>query len=191
MRRRFFNDKDLPFTFLRKGEGFTLIESMVMLTIMVILSVATIPFYQSAKKQLALQRSASIFAQDVRSTIEKAMSAQETGCSHPNYEYGYGVSLKEGDKEEYILFSDCNGNGIYEPGNDEFITQRFEDVIEIKVLNHNNLSIVFTPPDPTVTIKDSGNNDYSVAEITIGIIGEVGGITKTITINKAGLIDID
>jgi len=187
MRRIFFNDRDLPLTFLRKGEGFTLVESMVILSIIAILSIATFPAYKTAKENLALHRSANMLAQDIRLTIEKAMSAQEAGCSTVNYQYQYGISLKEADKETYILFADCNNNNNYDLGQDQFIEQRFEEGIEIKGLNTPSLDVVFKPPDPTVNISAGLDS----AQIIIGIVGEVGGITKTITINKAGLIDID
>lgn len=173
------------------NKGFTIPEVLVVMAIIAILSFITIPYYGVAKQQLAVQRSASKLAQDIRLILEKAMSVQEeSACaSEPNYDYGYGIDFDLNNRREYKLFADCNGNASYDPGQDEFIEQSpigFEDGIEIESISRNNLSIIFKPPDPTVSIS----NGDDTAIIVIRSI-RYPSKRKTITINKIGLIDID
>lgn len=173
------------------NKGFTVLELFVVMSIIAILSFITFPYYNAAKQQLAVERSANKLAQDTRLVIEKAMSAQEEpACvGEPNYGYGYGISLKSNEPGKYTLFADCNGNGSYNPGQDEFIEQspiEFEDGIEIESLSRNNLDIVFEPPDPTITIS---NND-STAIIIIKSI-RYPSKQRTVIINKMGLVDIN
>jgi len=61
----------------------------------------------------------------------------------------------------------------------------FEKGVEIDALSSQNLNVIFTPPDPIVAIKPS-----SLLTAVITLINEKGQ-TKTITVNKAGLINID
>lgn len=171
----------------KSGAGFTVLENIIIISIIIILSVITIPYYQMAKQQMALKRSASSFVQDVRATIEKAMSVQQySGCSHPNYRYGYGIRLEDSNPGYYKIFADCNGDRTFDSGQDQETSRiYFESGIVIKSLSSNNIDIVFEPPDPAIFI--------SSGEAAIIIIGSLQYPDKenTITINKAGLIDIN
>lgn len=170
------------------NKGFTVSEILVVITIIAILSLIMLPYYSAAKHQLAVQRSASKLAQDIRLVIEKAMSAQEEPACGAGFGYGYGIELSDGDPGEYLLFADCNDNGSYEPS-DELISQgqvEFEEGVEIESLSRNNLNIVFRPPDPTVTIS----NDDDTATIIIRSI-RYPEKKRTIIINKIGLVDIN
>lgn len=168
--------------------SFTLIESLVVIVIIGILSLIIFPSYQNARQNLALQRSASSLAQDIRRVQEMAMSAQEySDClGTDDYKYGYGIYLEESEAAKYKLFADCNGDGNYSSGADEIVEEvEFEKEVEISQLSSPSLKIIFTPPDPIVTIKPSS---VDIAFITI--IND-NGQTRTIFINKVGLIDIN
>ncbi len=113
-----------------------------------------------------------------------------------------------------ILFADCDGEGDYdyspsvrtctcaeaEPGpansRDETIEElTLEEGIKIEKLqvdslpadSLDSLSITFTPPDPTVTIK-SGWTEGNLATIILSL-KDAPTITRTVTINQVGLID--
>lgn len=168
-----------------KKKGFTLVETLVVMVIIVILSLIIIPNYNSIKQKLAFERSAFKLAQDIRMIQEMAMSAQEyPDCvGTDDYKYGYGIFLKEDEPEKYKLFADCNGDENYSFGADEILEEiNFETGIEIDSLSSNNLKIIFTPPDPIVAMKPA-----SVSTAVIIIINEKGQ-TKSISVNKAGLI---
>ena len=171
-------------------KSFSLVEFLVVIAIVGILAVIIFPYYFSARKQLALQRAASQLALDIRKVQGMAMSSEEySDCSGTiGYKYGYGIFLQQNKPEQYILFADCNGDGNYSSGEDEIIVGGdvgFETGIEINSLSSNNLKIAFTPPEPIVTFIPS-----SVNIAIIELINEQGQ-TKTIKVNKAGLIFIE
>lgn len=167
--------------------GFSVVENLVVITIIVILSLAVFPSYFSAKQSLALQRSASKLAQDIRDIQEMTMSSQVySDCiGTTGYKYGYGISLRQGEAFKYKLFADCNGNEAYDLGTDKIVREiDFEKEVEIQSLSSSNLDIIFTPAEPTVTIVPT----MDTAVITL--INK-RDITKNVIINKIGLIDID
>ena len=172
----------------QKGEGFTLIESLVTMAMVAILSLAIIPFYQNAKAQSSLDRSASKLAQDVRGIMEKAMSSRDYApCNHPNYNYGYGIYLEDTVTGSYNLIADCNGNRTWDQGTDRVIeTVSFEPGVVISNLSRSNTFAIFEPPEPFVFIVSGDDSANIVLQSSIQPSRQ-----RTININKAGLIDID
>lgn len=176
----------------QKDRGFTLIEMLVVISIIAILSSMVFFNYKTGKNQLALERTARKLVQDIRKVQLMAGLKKKDCPEHPNYKYGYGISLSKANKTYYILFADCDGNEIY-TGQDKKLGSEyilFEQAVEIKNLYYdyshstNNLDIVFEPPDPVVFI----NSNKEEGEITIGL---ESGTEKTIFVNKFGLIDIE
>jgi prepilin-type N-terminal cleavage/methylation domain-containing protein len=174
--------------------GFTLAEILVVLFIISLLSALTFANYRQGGKEMALQRAASKLAQDIRRAQEMAIGAIEsksTSCSGTIPTGGYGIILKTTPsswKKYYILFADCDGDNDYdEPGELEEQVY-FEGGVEIDSFSPSVnppgvRKIIFRPPDPEVRI-DPGN----LATSSIALI--LGGQTKVIFINKAGLIEI-
>ncbi|MDO8669067.1 MAG: type II secretion system protein, partial [Candidatus Buchananbacteria bacterium] len=58
-------------------KGFTLIELLVVVAVITALTAVVLPSFRSGDNQLALQRSASKLAQDLRRVQGMAVSAQE------------------------------------------------------------------------------------------------------------------
>ncbi len=182
-----------------KKRGFTLIELLVVIFIIGVLSAVTFPHYQSARKQLALQRVASKLAQDIRRVQEMAMAAEELEDGVPLG--GYGIYLKKlpdpHPQISYILFADrgSDPNHKYDSGGGagEYINEIFfGNGIEIKNLDSNHLNIIFTPPDPTTSLRDGDGDELSLNYISIEIsLQDDPTKTKTIIVNKAGLIYIE
>jgi len=189
-------------------KGFTLLEITVVVSIIIFLSTIFIANYRGGEKQFALSRSTNKLAQDLRKVEEMALSSQRTPDAFEPDTFpkgGYGVYFRKG-ATSYILFADCDGNGIYsEPGSaptcaaagglagsflkgeklEEFY---FEEGVYIKditpISGDNSFSITFFPPDPKVTINPQANS--------ASVYLTFDGVTeKIIKINIAGLIDID
>ncbi|MDI6591436.1 MAG: prepilin-type N-terminal cleavage/methylation domain-containing protein [Patescibacteria group bacterium] len=187
-------------------KSFTLIELLVVMSIILILAAIILPSYSQRERLLALQRSISKLAQDLRRAQELATSAKEFHFSIPKG--GYGIYFKISEPDYYILFADCDGEKDYDKENEvcpdcssppclenvypEKVGDnlKFEKGISIQNLSpiepsDSSLTIVFTPPNPIITINH--NPDISSASITLSNNLQ----TKTITINKAGLIKIE
>ena len=162
--------------------GFTLVELLVVIGIIAILTLILFVNYQPFKREFALQRAATKLAQDIRRMEGMAISSQSFSSCGSGYKYQYGIFFKQSQPEEYNLFVDCNNNGDYDSGIDKIIeTIDLESGISILSLSSSFLRIVFSPPDPIVTIKPSASS----AVITLSTSN---GQSKIIEVNKAGLI---
>ncbi len=170
---------------LKSNEGFSIIEILAVMAIIVTISGIAIVNWRSGEKQYALQRAASKLSQDIRRAEELAMSTKQFQGQVP--EGGYGVFFKVSEKDHYILFADLNNNNHYDPGLDGLVEDiPLEKEIQISQLSPSSpLHITFTPPEPTVTITQ----DASEAQITLSIKTDPTKI-KIIKLNKAGLVYI-
>lgn len=166
-------------------KGFTLIEFIVVVAIIISLSSLSFLNYRAGEKEITLQRSIYRLAQNIRRAQELAMSSREfekkaTG----GYGLYFNLSPAAPDSTHYILFADINNDKQFGAGDGIVETIELEKGIEITNLSSGQiLTIVFSPPDPTVTI----NPLSSSATITLGALSK----TRTVTINTTGQIDID
>lgn len=175
-----------------RNKSFTLIELLIIIAIIGILSAILIPGYGALQRQLALQRSATKLAQDIRRAQEMAMAAKE----YPRK--GYGVYLdKTWEKgEKYYLYADTSTpNERYNIGDRILEGIELEKGIYISHINTPNgtVSINFTPPEPIVEISEGGIT-LDVAAITLCIRGTGCYGAKNIEVirvNKVGLINVD
>ena len=187
-----------------KNKAFTLIEITIVVTIIALLATIFIANYRGGERQFALKRSAHKLAQDLRGVQEMAMSSQTTPSGFGPETFpkgGYGIHFKKG-LSSYIIFADCNDNGKADetgaaltceeatesnPYPETIETIYLEENIIVSDLSPiaggNTLEITFFPPDPVITITPSASS----ASIIISFDGQ----TKTVSLNSAGLIDID
>ena len=195
---------------IKKENGVTLIELLISIAIIIILSSITFIDYRGEEKKLNLERSAFKLVQDLRG-IEAKTGAEFEGCKDKNgnydkdYKYQYGAYFNINNKNKYILFADCNGNYQYDDdeNTDKIIDKvidggeiELEKGIEMESISFiikntssitDSLCIVFTLPDPVVTINNNKNVNSGEIELKIKDSSE----TKTITIYKTGLIEIN
>lgn len=163
-----------------KELSFTLVEILVSIFIIVLMAGIIFANYRQGGQQFALQRSANKLAQDIRRAQQMAMGASERSSCPAGYKYGYGIHLTTATNDQYILFADCDNGQNYNLG-EGFEDIKFESGVKIKTLSGDPLTIIFTPPDPTVTILPT-----APASIQLSIDSQ----SKTITINQTGLIEI-
>jgi len=181
------------FKFLNKNRGFSLTELIIVISIIGILSVITFPNYRSTQQRLALQRSASKLAQDIRRSQEMAMSMKELPTGLPG---GYGIYINKNDSDCpdddcYHIYADINDDEQYDLGEKvETIFLEKEVYIEDFVPSSNNFSINFKPPDPTVKMKNDAGTDSDAVTITVALKID-SSKTKTIKVNEAGLIYVE
>lgn len=170
--------------------GFTLIELLVVMSIIMIISLLTFANYRLGEKSFSLEQSAAKLGQDFRRMEEMAMSAKEFHGKIPRG--GYGVYLRAGDSL-YTLFADCDQNYQYTvtgtPCQGGY-AEKVEEVslgsrLEISLSSGSVLNVVFTPPTPLVTISGSANEATATVSLK-----DIPSRSKTVKVNKAGLIEI-
>ncbi len=171
-----------------KGKGFTLIEILMVIGIMIFMTVLVLPNWRRGNQGLAMERALHQIAQDITRAEEMALRAQFFQCQTGSIK-GYGVYWdRAAMPDSYILFADCNSSNQYESQVDSIVeTIALEPGVAISSLSPDpSFSIVFAPPEPAVTIKP-GNP--SQAQIVLTLDSEPG-TTRTITVTSRGIIDI-
>ncbi len=206
-----FSNKKLVLPFFSKlkikknNAGFTLIEILTVVTMILIFTSIIVLDQREGSKQFSIQRSAHQLAQDLRKAENMAMTGQDSPKSFGEIfpRGGYGVYF-EASSNSYILFCDCNDNGVYDVGAaalscasstegnpwPEKIEEVFLEpgVVLSNISPFSPLNITFFPPDPIITITPSfGSATTSQAIATLTLESR----TRTIFINTVGLIDID
>ena len=185
-------------------KGFTLVETLVVISIIILLTTIALPSYKSGQRQLALSRSANKMAHEIRGAQEMAMSARKHEGSVPPG--GYGVYFEKYTDDgsvnyDIYLYADSDGDETYDSGEEvraiynESLEIYLESEVKIKEVKINSsqpdeTSINFRPPDPFIKIKDGGGVDHQEAIITLALKADESK-TKVVTVNKAGLIDVE
>lgn len=163
----------------KKQKGFTLVETVVSLSIILILSAIILPRYSSLRYEFNLLRSGYKLSQDIRRAQEMATSAKQFNNSVPS---GYGVYLSENDTS-YIIYADINDNQRYGAGDQIVETINLNRKIYVKDISpSNSISINFKSPDPLTLI--SNNADFAIIDLGL----EDRSDEKTVIVNKVGLI---
>jgi prepilin-type N-terminal cleavage/methylation domain-containing protein len=165
-------------------KGFTLIELLMVVSILLIFTAIYLPNLKKGDELFALQRAANKLAQDLRIASEMAMAGKLTGSQFPRG--GYGIYFPS-TSDQYYLFADSNGDSFYNATDSivENLSLQEKGVTIQSISPSPPLSIVFFPPDPTVTIK---NNSGTSSQATIILFQN--GKTMGVRVNKVGLIEI-
>jgi prepilin-type N-terminal cleavage/methylation domain-containing protein len=178
------------------NKGFTLIELIVVTSIIMILTALSLANYDTGKKQLALQRASFKVSQDLRRAQEMSMSSKEFNGSIPLG--GYGLFFRKfpiGGYDYphlYMLFADLDGNSTMDIGSElvEIIDLekgvKFSDFYLDDIVS-NETYFTFIPPDPETSIVDG---TYDSTKIIISFEDDATE-NKTILLNSVGLITIE
>lgn len=181
--------------------GFTVLEAILVTSIIVILTAIIIPNYKNAQADFALERSASKLAQDVRRAAELALSSAECpippadgGCGSKTVN-GYGIHFKQGTNDSYDLYVDLAPPPDNQKwtGDDKVVETLYleQGVIIQSIDPSGSFSVNFKPPSPTTKIRtDSNDFDNDQAVITLALAND-STKTKVVKINKVGLVSAE
>ncbi len=176
------------------SKGVTLIELMVVISVVGILSSVMFVDFGGIEKQLALKRAVYQLAQDIRETEEMALgSIANISCSSGKTVCGFGMYFHPAPNDNfYTIFADCandcqNNNYAKDSGDTEIRQIFLEKTITLqKALPARPLSLIFSAPDPVVWIN--GINWGEETEITLQT---PAGETRKVRVNSAGRVEIE
>ncbi len=161
-----------------KKSGFSIIEILVVISIIVLIAAVLIFSYRGNEKNYVLNQAAQIFASNVRRAQNMALSGVKEGCATPN---GYGIYIK--DSSSYILYC-CNDSGTtYSCSHADIETFSFSGNLSI---SPTAKEVFFVPPDPTAYINGLAGSPNS-QNFTLSI----AGITKDVVVYFSGKVEIE
>ncbi len=191
-----------------RARGFTLLEILIVISILTIITSIFLLDYRRHNQQIALERGSQLVALLLRDAETRALSIQEADGSFDN---SFGVHFVD-NSDQYILFVDTGGTpSFYDPGEELAIRQldtnarisqlcayRKDNAIPPKppTCGLTTLSITFERPSPVVRVVgssggapgDLGVGDY---EIELHIQGQPSGPRRCVVVWTTGAISIE
>jgi len=185
-----------------KCAGFTLLELMVVMSIIAVLAAVLFMGTTEEEKTLLLRNTAHQLAQDLRRAQELTMAAESFTCLGGNETRVFGLSFGSfamaGWEKKYHLFAFCGdldaGDTAYDPVRDkEILTVTFPKEIkacDVIIQGQPALSradILFEPPHPFVYLNGMRAGKNMV--ITLCFKSDISK-TRNVMINTAGKIEV-
>ena len=160
--------------------GYTLVEILVVMSVMALLSGVLIAYNRTGEQQIVLFKEQA----KVINTILRAKSLSISTYTKEGAPCGYGVHF-DGTAKTYILFKEAN------PCSDNKYTgidENFELNTLPATLNFSNLEladILFIPPEPKTIINGDPNQ---VGTFSVIISAVSGNSSKSVNVNNYGQI---
>ena len=183
-----------------KKSGFTIIELIVSVSIIVMITAIFLANYNSANRRTDLTMTAQKMVTDIRLAQNYALGLKRYGNSGslnvPLGGWGIHFDTQNYGNNKYVIFADDNGNKLYEIGEDNLqygaqITTLPSNVvidsIKLDSLATNKADITFLPPDPVTTITGDSSSGSSV---TIVLKDVKTSSVKTVRVNFLGLVEV-
>lgn len=197
----------------KKTSGFSLIELLVTLGIIIIISVGVMARYPSLSEIYSVNRASRLVSASIRDAQTRAMSIKEDPSS-PGAFPAYGVRFELANNKYITLFSDVNclesapQNCKYDIFSDRIVEQKIIPTIasitrlcgnaKSDPFNKNcalqSVDIVFLRPTPSVFLKGAdgfGTYDFSDVEIVIDQPGATQVKIKTVGAAQGGQVFIE
>ncbi len=197
---------------VKSGEGFTIVELLVVMSIFVIVATMTLANYPGFKDRLAINREAETIASVVRQAQANGLAVKEF-VPGSNIFPGYGVYFQISSHASYILFADTPlfylGPGDFQYGD---VGEKVSDepiqsgiVISQLCLNQklgigsvcdlDTLAAVYLRPNPNVRLSGTKGSTqyiypYDVQDIEVRIKSP-RGLYKQIIIWQSGQVSIE
>ncbi|MFH0857020.1 MAG: prepilin-type N-terminal cleavage/methylation domain-containing protein [bacterium] len=166
-----------------KKQGFSIIEMLVSISIIVIISSVLIVNFRDGEKKSRLNLSADVLVSNIRSVQNMVLNGSKFADHEMPYN-GYGIYF---ENSRYLIFADDNSNMVYDAG-EELNVFNFSDIsFAVSSDEGNDLNnLLFKPPKAQIcanadlcalcdcNLKNSGI--YSII-LTQNITGDSVNIT--------------
>ncbi|MFZ4631738.1 MAG: pilus assembly FimT family protein [Patescibacteria group bacterium] len=197
---------------MKNKSGFTLIEMMTSIAMIIMVTAIFVANYKSGSKRTDITMTAQKLVADIHLAQNNTLGLVKYGNEFPSGGWGVNFDLNSFDSnKKYTIFADLNypdstepgqetsaqaGYMSYEPGEGEVaLGGRVVDlpsgiIIDSMTTNYGPTSlanVTFLPPDPTTNIFD-GVNKGNYLTIVLKDITE--NITKTVRVNFLGLVEV-
>lgn len=167
------------------NKGFSFIELMIVIGIFMIIFIVS---YQGLINNRQIEEF-RLTNEQVASDIRKVQTMTLAGISSEDLgNIAYGIYFDETAPSNYIIFKNSNDNKNYEPGVDEIIqTIAFPEPISLSDVGPDtpdpitNLTILFSPPKPTIYI----NGQENLINVSITLIRDnISDKEGVVTVNR-------
>jgi prepilin-type N-terminal cleavage/methylation domain-containing protein len=188
------NTRNTKYKILDTNSGFTLIEVLVSLSIIIMMTTLFLANYSGGTRSNNLFLGEQQLVSDLRTSQNRGLGSTPYNGSFPAG--GWGIHLSTISNSSYIVFADVNGNETYEVGEADQTkggqTMPLPAGIIVSALstvdgssNPTSLDITSLPPDPVTRIYN-GTATSSIGYITLK--NTITNQTSVITVNVLGLI---
>jgi prepilin-type N-terminal cleavage/methylation domain-containing protein len=165
-----------------KNRGFTLIEMLVVISIMTLLSALLILYSRTGESQLILFKEQARVVSVLNRA--KALSIQMFNAPNPPCAFGVNFSPTE---NSFLIFRDlafdCRISDNKYSGPDELF-ERYQLDSRIKFKDLTLTDVVFIPPDPKTLIDNGANKNEAIVVLETS----AGAASLKVKINNAGQI---
>ncbi len=165
----------------KQNRGFTLFETLVVLSIIAIMAVLILARYRQGQQSYALEDVSQRFVSDIRHVQAMAIAGAETKKPDgTDYNVkGYGLYIL--NSSTYYLFLNTDSSRVWGAGLSVIVETK--EIPNSVLVNQVGSSVFFVPPDPATYINGS-NNDAA-----IDFVFSKNGGTRTVSVNSYGKID--
>ncbi len=182
-----------------KKTGFTLVELLVSVSIIVMVTAIFLVNYSSANRRTDLTMTAQKLVSDIRMTQNYALGLARYGGKYGAVPYGgWGIHFDLASSSKYTIFADIDSSKSYEAAEADLasgaqvITLPDNITIDsIKIptdVDTSKLDITFLPPDPITTIMNQ--NLATSSEMIVTLKDAKTDSFKTISVNFLGLAEV-
>ncbi len=169
--------------------GFTLVELLVSLSIIILITTIFLANYKSTNKRSGLVLATQKLASDIRLIQTYSLGAKENNGIVPPGGWGIVFDKTLDNNTSIIIFADDSSLDFTRAldGSEDVETVDFPEGIYIELLDTSisvsKADLVFLPPKPTTYINANSTE-------TLNIQLSDGVSTTTIQVNQFGLIDV-
>lgn len=188
--------KNLKKSCLKHSRGFTLVELLVTLSLFVVLTTVVLFSNSQFNGSILLTNLAYDVALTVRQAQTYGVNVREDTVENvgdKKFQHAYGVHFEIAENKKFFIFSDNDGDGIYDSGESKINSYNIKRGNYIKAIScvgdtlcGSILDITFLRPNPDAKI----NNNDNITQATITVTSADDGSERRIVVNSTGQISV-